>query len=166
MENRTINDSIASSMRLKRLYPFVKAIFEYDDNGNVKRNINGDPKKSLENDIVETQEYICLDRCLYVDKDTDTFGQIRTVCNKDNQWNPYNDELQKIKLCTKPHVTAKFKRQHEIARKTIKKKMMIYHQRDTFSGQDCNGRYSKPKVEVFQAQIIDIEDDWLILKHV
>lgn len=161
-----ITDSVASLLRLKPLYPYIKAVFEYDDKGKVKRTSNGDPVKSSQNDIVETKEYICLDRCLYVEKETDTFGQIRTVCNEETRWNPYNDKPLRVKLCTKPHVTAAFSRQREIARRTIDKKKMIYHQRDTFSGQDSNGRYRKPKVEVFQALVIDVDNDWLILKHV
>ena len=167
-----ISDEVLLNMRIKPLYRFIKAIYIYDMTASGKKIVIRDhfnnPLKSNKNDIVETIDYICIDRCIYVDKETDCIGQIRVVNNKDSKWNPYNDKRNKVKLCNKPNVTSKIslKRQREIVKNSITQKAMIYYQNDSFEGNDDNGKFRPPKTSIYQVQIIDLKDDWIYFNYV
>ena len=153
-------------MRLGPYYPVHFAIFIRDKDGNVLKNQQGEPVKSEENDLIETVEYICIDRCLYVEKTSGKLVQIRTVRNDTTKWNPYNDEYMKVKFCTKSHVVAEFPNQRQIAEDTMNARTMMILQQDVFSGEHVNGKWAPPKTKFFQVRIKEIVGDYLHLEVV
>lgn len=158
-------DDLLTQIRTVPLYPYHKCVFFYDQYGFVKRDEDGKPKKSIQNDLIETNDYICIDRCLYVDKSTNLFGQIRIVRNLDSGWNPYGDDDDWIKMCTKSHVIDMFPSQRSIAKRTMQSQSVLYLQVDTFNGIDKNGKYEQPSVEIFQVRIINVENYWMQISY-
>ena len=148
------NEEVLMRMRLKKKYPIHKAIWRESEPGKYF--------KSGENDVIYTPDYILLNRSIYIDRDTMTIGQLRTVLNRTNGYNPYGDRLLEVGMCMKPNVVKAFPNQREVIQKTIDEGRLIYHQIDTF--HEDSYPYGPPTVEIYQARIVSLVDTKMILE--